>query len=470
MRWTTTTILLVQVLARFSCVATVLEARRDALSPDDATSTAAATAGGTGRVMQLKATESDVKAAARHCVAVDEDGRFPANHALGLFETERGRLVPGTPRVTDASVEFSTSPRRQNARGSNSDETPATGTIGIKVVLEVDNTGRWREGGGGTTSGRRTGEPVPTREDVEMAAAAAIAATAEDPAEAQMAISVLAAWNLITTGETPATLPMIRVEVGAAFGYHGDWYTAGKTIPLTSDSSCLSSALLSSATFDWQPAPDVWSKLDEPMAADVRVYGTASTATEEQEEGLLLLRGTLCKRASGFGGRSTHDETTQGTVKAALTPYAERLPAVAAEAVAISPSRPSVVVSEIRDGEWWRAREEEESGRGMDAVDALPRLPRWKPGDWKKRRRRRKRQEEEREKQRAQEAARRRADSWGDGKGRDTASRDGRNRRGSGSEAKVGKSPWGAVKGAWRAVGRGWRRARRKFRRNCSGA
>ncbi|CAM9882065.1 unnamed protein product [Ectocarpus sp. 4 AP-2014] len=302
-----------------------------------------------------------------------------------------------------------------------------------------------------------------------MAAAAATAA-AENPAGAQMAIPALAAWNLMTTGGTPAMMPMIRVEVGAAFGYHGDWYTAGKTIPLTSDGSGHGSALLSSATFDWQPAPDVWSKLDEPMAADVRVYGTASTPTEEQEVGPLMLRGTLCKRASGFGGRSTHDGTTQGTMKAALTPYAERRPAVAANAVAISPSRPSMVISEIRDGEWWRAREEEESGRGMDAVDALPRLPRWKPGDWKKIRRRRKRQEEERERQRAQEAAHRRADRLGGDRGRDTASRDGRNRRGSGSEAKVGRSPWGAVKGAWRAVGRGWRRARRKFRRNCSRA
>ncbi|CAN0368527.1 unnamed protein product, partial [Ectocarpus sp. 8 AP-2014] len=91
MRRTAVTILFVQVLVRFSCVATVLEARRDALSPDDATSTAAATAGGTGRVIQHRATESDVKAAARHCVTVDEDGRFPANHALGLFETEPGR-------------------------------------------------------------------------------------------------------------------------------------------------------------------------------------------------------------------------------------------------------------------------------------------------------------------------------------------------------------------------------------------
>ncbi|CBN79053.2 expressed unknown protein (Partial), partial [Ectocarpus siliculosus] len=90
MRRTAITVVFVQVLARFSCVATV-EARRDALSPDDATSTTAATAGGTGRVIQLRATESDVKAVARHCVAVDEDGRFPANHALGLFETEPGR-------------------------------------------------------------------------------------------------------------------------------------------------------------------------------------------------------------------------------------------------------------------------------------------------------------------------------------------------------------------------------------------
>ncbi|CAM9401341.1 unnamed protein product, partial [Ectocarpus fasciculatus] len=351
-------------------------------------------------------------------------------------------MVPDTPRVKDALVEFAALPRRQNGVSSNGDDTPATDTIGIKVVLEVDSTGRWGEGGGSITSGTRTSEPVSTREDVEMAAAAATAATKENPAEAQMAISALAAWNLMMTGETPAILPMIRVEVGAAFGYHGDWYTAGKTVPLTVDGSGHSSALLSSATFDWQPTPNVWSKLDEPMAADVRVYGTVSTPTEEQEEGLLLLRGTLCKRASGAGGRNTHGETTQATMKAALTPYAERLPTAAAEAVAINPSRPFVAVSEIQDEDWWRGREEEESGRGMDAVDALPRLPRWKPGEWKKRRRRRKRQEEEREKQRAQEAARRRADRRGGDGGRDTSSRDGRNRRGSGSKAKNEGSRW----------------------------
>lgn len=445
------------------------QARRESLSPDDTTSTAAAAAGGgvgtTGRVIQVKATESNVKAAAHHCVAMDEGGHFPVNHALGLFETEPGRLIPGTPRVTNASVEFIALPRGQVAHSSSDhDPPPATGTIGIKLVLELDNTGRWGEGGGGKTSG--TGEPVPTREDVEMAAAAATAATTENPAEAQMAISALAAWNLMATRETPATLPMIRVEVGAAFGYHGDWYTAGETIPLAFDGSGHSSALLSSATLNWQPTPDVWTKLGEPMAADVRVYGTASTPTEEQEEGLLLLRGTLCKRASRFGDRNTHDETTKDSMNATLEPYAERQPAVAAEVVATSPSRPFVVVSEAGDEDWWRAREEEESGRGMDVVDALPRLPRWKPGDWKKRRRRRKRQEEERERQRAQEAARRRADRRGGDRGRDTASRDGSNRRGSGSEAKSGRSPWEAVKGAWRAFGRGWRRARRKFRKN----
>lgn len=411
--------------------------------------------------------------------------------------------------------------------GGGFSTTLTTGTVSINMLLEVDGEYSALLLGSGTAapahdSGSGSGsEFAPTKEDVEKAAAAAAEVVAEHPAETPVAISALAAWNLATTdgvvngGAGAAGAAMaIRIEVAAAFGYYGDWYTASKDVTLVGDGHGSNGGggggnfVSLSTSFDWQPTRDVWANLDEPMVADVKVYSSApsaaahsrlpvaeaavgSTSVRTQEEELVLLQATLCKRATSMGignraGREGNTPTGADTaapvaMQATLMPSAERkehdlphypekgeeiappfaagsaAPAPAPAAAAVGPSGPVLVVSQIEDEDWWKAHEEKTYGKGMEAVNALPRLRGWKPGDWKTRRRRRRRQDEERERRRAEEAARRRANRrGGDNEFRRTSG---------GNSTDGGRSAWGAVKGAWRAVGRKWRRSVRKFRR-----
>ncbi|CAM9199991.1 unnamed protein product [Laminaria digitata] len=263
---------------------------------------------------------------------------------------------------------------------------------------------------------------------------------------------------------------------------------------------------LFTASFDWQPTARVWDKLGGPAVADVKVYDAADAdvAGGVSVAGLSLsppvqplLQATLCKRAEAGGigakGRTTAIRTdvtpyTEQRVTARRTAYgivssgvssgsgngsssssssstggnntgAQTQPEFAsvvrdksaAAGVGFVTSRPWVI-SEIEDREWWANREEEEErGKGMQAVHALPRLHGWKPGQWKKRQQRRKRQAKEKERRRAGEAASRRENAGA--------------KRGGGSlptGGSRGTSVWGVVNRAWRAAGREWRRARRR--------
>lgn len=408
--------------------------------------------------------------AAQRCVALDGTGYFPASLPLGLFEERFIRA--GSPRITSASVEFIEKPQRGGTSGVGG--RVAAGAIGVRLLLEVRAT----DAGGAA-------ESAPTREGVEAAAVAAAALT-ENPAEAEVAIAALAAWNLVAMSGIPPAGAVggldIRVEIAAVFGDRGDWYTASKNVTLVKEDGYSSSggrggSVSWSARFDWRPTPGVWAKLDGPAVADVKVYGPRSApvgaSTNARHSEPLLLQATLCKRASSVGGQSTATETTlaAGAMRATLTPHAgldhhaqleEENPAgVAAAAEPVLPHadasgasrRSPVVVSELDDQDWWKAREEEQYGRGMGAVNALSRLPGWKPGDWKKRRRRRRRQEEEKERRR---------------RGTNTypARDDGRGGgSGSGKSSRGRRSGWESVKGAWGAVVRQLRNAKRIFSR-----
>lgn len=443
----------------------------------------------------MTVTKQDIEAAARRCVALDDSGQFPANSPLGLFEVETARAA-AAPRTTAASVEYTPRPGLRNA-GSAADG----GKVGIRLLLEVDSAeGRRHEGGGNPSPGFDTtrnagGGSAPTRTDLEMAVTGAAATVGGDPAEAQVAISGLAAWNLMMVSSAQenaeqARTTLVYVEVGAALGHHGDWYTAGEFVTVTDggagDGAVRSSGSLLSSTCDFEPKGEVWAKLDGPVVADVKVFVAGQSAPAGNDE-LLLLHATLCKRASsvvGGWGRGITSEaaaTSVDALRATLVPHAEQKayvrqqqsghtgdPADSVESAAAetpSPPGPFVTISEIEDGDWWRAREEEAYGRGMNAVNALPRLAGWKPGDWKKRRERRRKQELERERRRAEKTARRRSDREGGGGGGRTGATSRR-----GESAKGGqKARWSRVKGVWRAIGRGWRRARRKFSRRKRG-
>lgn len=438
----------------------------------------------------MTVTKQAIMAAARHCIALDESGQFPANSLLGLFEVETAPAA-AAPRITTATVEFIP---RAGARKTGS--TGGDGLVGVRLLLETDSADGRKAGGEENyllefDSARSAA--VPTRADVEMAATAASTMTAGNPAEAQIAISGLAAWNLMMVSSSAqenaeqARAVLVDVEVGAAFGSQGDWYTVRETVALTvggvgygTDDGSTGSFL--SASFDWQPTSGLWAKLDGHLVTDVKVFAATQSTPIESEEPLLLLHATLCKRASSVGsrGRGVTTEaaaTSVDALRATLVPHAEqenyvrqrRLgqeadPVVSEESVAATASSPplpgpSVTITEIEDSDWWRARDEETYGRGMDAVNALPRLAGWKPGDWKKRRERRRKQELERERRRAEKTARRRSTREGDGGRREATSRKGegiKDRR---------EEKWRGVKGVWRAIGRGWRQARQKFSR-----
>ena len=445
----------------------------------DANNKADGNAGGgvlRGMPAEPGAVDEDVILAARRCIALDGSRHFPADHSLGLFGMDGARA--STPRVTGASVEFV--PQRRREKGSIGVDHP--GTVGVSLLLEIDTTGEKAEDKGGEASALglhaaySAGESVPTREEVDTAAAQA-AAVANSAAEAQFAISALAAWNLVSSDgvakEGTAATMDIRIEVAAAFGFRGDQYTSSKGLALRHDDGKIDGNVVPlSANFDWHPTGDVWASLDGPAVADVKVYGAPSGAmvgsTSTQQGEMLLLQATLCKRASPSVTTDTAQRSTAAAMKAILAPYIEQTEyakleeeggaALASADAAGYSSRPLVVVSEIEDEEWWKDREAGQYGRVMDAVKALPRIPGWKPGDWKKRRRRRRRQEEEKERQRAEKAAHRRAGRRGGEGDSGTGSRGGSKRSGE-------RSGWGVVKGAWRAVGRMLRGATGNLRR-----
>lgn len=451
---------------------------QDDPGPLDNSSQAAATAGGRLETpAEPRAADEDLVLAAHHCVALDGSGYFPADHSLGLFEMGGARA--STPRIASASVEFVPQRRREEGRGGV-ERAVAAGTVGVRLLFEVDTTNesstdeRRKEEGVGISAHDldaaylyEAGESIPTREEVETAAAEAAAVT-NNAAEAHLAISALAAWNVAAnTGlaqEGTAAGMDIRVEVAAAFGYRGDRYTSSKSVGLAQDERGVgSNAIPLSASFDWQPTEDVWASLDGPAVADVKVFGAPSSAMVESSSAkqgeLLLLQATLCKRASPGAATGTAKRAATASMEATLGPYIEQSEYAKLAADATRPSSQSlVIVTEIEDQEWWKAREKEEYGRGMAAVNALPRVPGWKPGDWEKRRRRKRRQEEEREKRRTEKANRRRAGRRGGEGVSGTGSRGmSKNRR--------RKSGWGVVKGAWRAVGRMLRGATGKLRR-----
>ena len=551
----------------------------------DAAATAAATA--SRSAASAKLAEDDVRGAALHCVALEEAGEFPTNRVLGLFEVaplQQGPPPVGKLGISSAEVELVVRRRHEDENlhdnvdggvGGGADGSDAApGTIGIEVLLEVtlgggvsassflgqDVTEKAAEEGNATESGRETGgRPpssaggggrggkggsgraefgltfgasdayhVPTRGDVETAAAAAVAAVT-DPADSQAAISALACWNLMMT-RWEVDAPAVHVEVVVAVGSRGEWYTTKKTIALTRSAIQAASAepgepppLFSSgssspgdsgnhgtarliASFDWQPAADIWAQLGGPAVADVKVYdaadedvagGTSAAGLSSSPSVRPLLQATLCKRAVAGGGVGGGGAATGVTaVRTYVTPYTEQQVNARRTAhdsnssgiggggiydrssnsstgsngcVQTQPEFSSVglddsaagigfatsppwVVSEIEDREWWTKHEREEWSKGMDAVHALPRLRGWKPEDWRKRQQRRKKQAREKERRRSEEAANRRENARAK-RGHDSRPTDcsGRN------------SVWGVVKGAWRAAGREWRKARRIF-------
>eukprot|EP00903_Cladosiphon_okamuranus_P020632 g18942.t1 len=466
-------ILIAQVLAQCYFVLGVLETKQDAL---DANNEAAATAGGgtfPEKPTEPGAADDDVILAARTCVALDGSRPFPADQTLGLFEMSRARA--NTPRITAASVEFAPQQMLSRQGVFGVDPKRGAGAVGVSLRLEVDITDERTQDRGGEAEAlglhvaSGAGESVPTRREVVTAAVEAAAVT-NGATEAQLAISALAAWNLVLDNgiaqEGSVAGLEIRIEVAAAFGYRGHRYTASKRLALAQEDGHMGGDVVPlSVSFAWHPTGDVWASLDGPAVADVKVYGAPSAAmtgwTSKNQGEPLLLQATLCKRASPSVVTGTAKRPATASIEATLEPYIEQNVCAKLEADAAtsnSSSRPPVVVSEIQDAEWWKAREEEENGRGMDAVNALPRIPGWKPGDWRKRRRRRRRQEEERERAKIDKASRRRAGRRGGEGDSGTGGRDG-------SKKHKRQSGWGFVKGVWRAVGRMLQGATGKLRR-----
>ncbi|CAM9912736.1 unnamed protein product [Scytosiphon promiscuus] len=473
-------VLIARVLSFPYDVAGFRETKQLDPNPENITDEASATARGTGTggpsTRPVTATKKDIEAAARHCIALDESGWFTESSPLGLFEVETARAA-AAPRITAATAEFV---QRTGVRSTGSD---GSGTVGVRLLLEVGSVEGRKDGGEespllGFDTTRGVRKSAPTGADVEAAAKAAAATVGGNPGEAQIAISGLAAWNLMMASSTQeiaeqARTMQVHVEIGAAFGTRGDWYTARETMALTDDGvgheNDGSNGSLLTASLDWQPIGEVWSKLDGPIVADVKVFVSAPSTPVGNEE-LLLLHATLCKTPSTVGSWERGPTTEAAAaptdaLMATLVPHAEQdrvrqqqseqkgdsaVPVSSVAAAASSPSSPgpTVVIIEIEDGDWWRAHDEEAYGRGMDAVNALPRLAGWKPGDWKKRRERKRKQEIEKERRRAEKGARRRTEGEG-GYGRRGAKR----RKVEGDEGRR-EASWRGVKGVWRAIGR----------------
>ena len=284
---------------------------------------------------------------------------------------------------------------------------------------------------------------VPDREEMGAAVAVAAVASARDRAEVQAAISVLTCWNILA-GAEEAGAYIVHLEVAAVFGSGGDWYTANQNIALTrnsfqeaSHSSSLplwpwatlasgsindfneQEATILVGNLEWLLEEDVRDKLDEIAVADVKAYRRAhaeANGVEPFQAGRsesqllwqqLLLQATLCKRDSSGVGVDSTSEKASASFRTSLTPYAEQRPQArrgaapgsrsndsgvpTAKRISLNqaggsvnaPPSQSCVVSEMEDGEWWRELDEHERGRGMAAVNALPRHPGWKPGQWR---------------------------------------------------------------------------------------
>ena len=253
----------------------------------------------------------------------------------------------------------------------------------------------------------------------------------------------------------------MHLEVAAVLGSGGDWYTAKQNIALTRNSfqeSSHSSSLPSwpSATLasgsindfdeqeakilvgnlEWLLEKDVRDKLDEIAVADVKAYrrahseangvepSQAGRSESQLQQQLLLLQARLCKLDSSGVGVDSTSEKASASFRTSLMPYAEQRPQArrgaapgfgsndsgvpTAKGVSLNqaggsvnaPPSQSCVVSGMEDGEWWRELNEHERGRGMAAVNTLPRHPDWKPGqcrvfqDRARKQRRRKKMEE----------------------------------------------------------------------------
>ena len=352
---------------------------------------------------------------------------------------------------------------------------------------------------------------VPDREKMGAAVAAAAVASTRDRAEVQAAISVLT-WNILA-GAEEAGASMVHLEVTAVFGSGGDCYTTNQDIDLTrnscqesSHSSSLPSwswaTLASENDFDEQEATilvgnlewlleeDVRDKLDEIAVADVKVYrrthteakgvepSQAGRSESQLQEQQLLLQATLRKRDSSGVGVDSTSEKASARFRTSLTPYAEQRPQARRGAApeigsndsgvptakGVSPNQAggsvnappsqSCVVSEMEDGEWWRELDEHERGRGMAAVNALPRHPDWKPGQWREFQDRTRKQ---RRRKKIEKTARRRENNIKSETHDIIESRTKEKRRGN-------LGVIGFARRLWRAAGREWGRFRRLLR------
>eukprot|EP00752_Nemacystus_decipiens_P015932 g14239.t1 len=326
--------LIAQVLAQSFCVLGVLETNHT----HDTSKKAAANAGDgvvPGMPAETRAADEDIFLAARHCVALDGSRHFPPDHSLGLFSMSGAPV--GTRRITAASVEFV--PHRRRAKGGTlADHTGTAGNLGVSLLFEIDlGDERAEEKGGeapalGLHAAHGAGESIPTRAEVETAAVEAAAVT-DDEAKAQLVISALAAWNLVSINgvakEGTAAAMELRIEVAAAFGYRGDRYTSSKSLDLHLEHGYTGGNVVPfSASFDWHLTGDVWANLDVPSVADVKVYGapagamTGSTSTHQGD--LLLLQATLCRRASPGAVTGTTTKAVIAPMKAILGPYIEK--------------------------------------------------------------------------------------------------------------------------------------------------
>lgn len=406
-----------------------------------------------------------LRAAAFHCVVLDETGEFPTDRVLGAFvvalsnndgdgkdfaQTPGGVLEP-----TAGQVELVV--RRPTT--SVGDDPPSTssmpGVVGVSVSLEVAISA---PGPFDSEEGR----PPSRNDEINAVTEAAVAASVIDPAGAQTAIAALACWNLMVATNVPA----VRVSVAAVFGNHGDWYTAERVIALTpSTDNVLQQPIFNNThdghkpttwlktSLDWEPPGIVWDRLEGPVVADV-VISTADVFMFGLSSEPLFLHATLCKRAGWTSGLRAN------VILADEQPLHVRRAADRIGGVHAIPEHGAVVQdSAISDSTRWNVVEMDdpewtsEAGRGMEVVRALPRLVNWIPGQWRERQKRRQQQEAENERRRAQEIAYRQREA-----SRGSESRSG----GSSSGHNASNTNPGVVSKAVRAVKRRWRKLRRK--------
>lgn len=457
--------------------------------------------------------EDEIKAAALHCVALDDAGEFPADRVLAVFEVAPAldpqacdshcRHQPPArdakdKRILDARMEFIVRQRYlpiDEGDGGASVAGRAVDVVSVKLEIALEaaaSSGRPVMEAGSrdhvSSNGEPHGESSPGPADIEEAVAGAVAAVGMDYSDANGAIAALACWNLKSSTpeeEVDNTATGMRVELIAAFGDKGDWFTAEKTVALTRECapqhqrsvppSATSTAPASHdcynpsgstsnnhssfnsnrvqflrASFDWTPTKDMWDMADGPVVADVKVYGTAGDviaadpqtgpwAGAPSSQHLLLLQASLCKKRMPW----VLESGMKRVLNADVAPYIEQ-PAHARRHAcktkqdtldSVSTFLPlelatttatSWVVSEMDDPEWTTLEEDQRRRSMMEALNALPRWSGWTPGMWKKRRQRRQKQEEEKERRRAREAAERRGTARAERGGGAVGSKDGR--------------------------------------------